>query len=134
MRVLTRCKTIRLEPQTYRVHPIPCRITQRPTNVIPTPIEDPRVIFGVEPVGPSDGTCHPRAGEVIDFGRVRKTVRVGVPSLVVHGELLLTRFVGDGPVHDVDTLVAFFGAVVFEFRDDNVFVSTTRGSPTRGLQ
>src|SRR5210317_2428514 len=115
MRVLTRCTTIRLEPQTYRVHPIPCRITQSPTNVIPTPIEDPRVIFGVEPVGPSDGTCHPIPGEVIDIGGVRKTVRVGVPSLVVHGELLLTGCVGDGPVDHVDALVAFFGAPNFNF-------------------
>src|SRR6056300_1359065 len=115
MRVLTRCKTIRLEPQTYRVHPIPCRITQSPTNVIPTPVEDPRVIFGVEPVVAGDGPRHPIPGEVIDIGGVRKTVRVGVPSLVVHGELLRPGCVGDGPVDHVDALVAFFGAVVFEF-------------------
>src|SRR6056300_1470526 len=115
MRVLTRCKTIRLEPQTYRVHPIPCRITQSPTNVIIHPIKRERIVLRIETDTPRQCPRPSIAGEVIDFGRVRKTVRVGVPSLVVHGELLLTRFVGDGPVDDVDTLVAFFGAPNFNF-------------------
>jgi hypothetical protein len=88
-------------------------LTTLSTDVIPTPIEDPCVIFGVKPIGASDGPLDPRAGEVIDTRGVRETVRVGVVGVPVHGELLLTGRVRDAPVDHVDTsrfVIAFFVA------------------------
>ena len=84
--------------------------TLGPTNVIPTPIEHPRVIFGIKAVIAGDGPRHPRAGEIIDIRRVGETVRIAVVGVPVHLEVLLPGLVRDAPVDHVDGRVAFFVA------------------------
>jgi hypothetical protein len=86
------------------MYPVTTGTTRKcPTNVIPTPIELPCVIFGIEAIVAGDGPRHPRAGEVIDGVRIRETVRITVVGVPVHLEVLLSGLIRDALVDDVDT-------------------------------